>query len=461
MAQSEHAIGARYEKAALLYLAVRKALESGTESLPAAPEFLRLGDWTEEVPPDVFSRVWRDPFAYWWSRLAFSLTGARLSPEQPDELSRDYLRARGEPDPGAALNEHLHLFKRVVLGLALEAGRDIDFETPLELDAAVPIPGTPLVLPGPLGTYVAGVRGGRILAIDGLALETRSCPTVSIQGSEWLLQPFAWRMPGLSMEIPEAALDLAWQAQQAGLAREALELIFSLRPQLAPLFSAVTWLMPFKPLEAGDFTNVTHSELPGCFIVSVDRQPYDLADTIIHEVHHNLLYAFEEEGQFLDPDYGDSEAHYSPWRPDPRDLHGILHAVYVHAAVTRFWLEVHGRGGAPDLREHAADHLVRYPLQMRLGMEVLDRRARFTLEGAALMRWLREQIAELSELIARTGVAPDAPALISDFDGGFRAELDAGGRRLSARESVLEHVRRYDRDGGGREAMTALGLAPG
>ena len=46
--------------------------------------------------------------------------------------------------------------------------------------------------------------------------------------------------------------------------------------------------------------------------------------------------------------------YYAPWRDDPRPITGLLHGVYAHLGVSRFWRwQRHQEDGAAAIRAHA------------------------------------------------------------------------------------------------------------
>ena len=58
----------------------------------------------------------------------------------------------------------------------------------------------------------------------------------------------------------------------------------------------------------------------GAFIVGFVANPWELADTLIHEMSHGRLFALEDAGSLFDEAACDplgDERYYSPWRDDP------------------------------------------------------------------------------------------------------------------------------------------------
>ncbi len=85
-------------------------------------------------------------------------------------------------------------------------------------------------------------------------------------------------------------------------------------------------LIAFNSPTEGSFPNVSFSDLPGAFILSAVREPYWLADALIHELLHNRLFFIIERGEILERGEGaEPSEFYSPWRDDSND--GNLYAL--------------------------------------------------------------------------------------------------------------------------------------
>ena len=90
------------------------------------------------------------------------------------------------------------------------------------------------------------------------------------------------------------------------------------------------------------------NSVPGALYVSVwqgDRliDPYDLADSLVHEHRHQKLYLLERIAPTVETT---DLAVVSPWREDLRPPSGLLHAVFVFVELRRFWAHVRDHGPA-------------------------------------------------------------------------------------------------------------------
>jgi uncharacterized protein len=90
------------------------------------------------------------------------------------------------------------------------------------------------------------------------------------------------------------------------------------------------------------------NSVPGALYVSVYQNgrlidPYDLADSLIHEYRHQKLYLLERTQPMV---CTTSMRVKSPWRDELRPPSGLLHAIFVFVELRRFWLYVRDHGPA-------------------------------------------------------------------------------------------------------------------
>ncbi len=139
----------------------------------------------------------------------------------------------------------------------------------------------------------------------------------------------------------------------AALARpiveEAFTIIETWRPALAAEIRLACRAIQFvrDPLAHPEkIVSFSDNSVPGALYVSVwqgDRliDPYDLADSIVHEHRHQKLYLLERLSPTVEPT---DRAVTSPWREDLRPPSGLLHAVFVFVELKRFWLHILDNG---------------------------------------------------------------------------------------------------------------------
>ena len=131
--------------------------------------------------------------------------------------------------------------------------------------------------------------------------------------------------------------------------------------------------------------------VPGALYVSVRlndgfADPYDVADSIIHEHRHQKLYLLEKFSPLIE-----SEVPYvpSPWREEPRPVSGLFHAVFVFVELQSFWVSLINKPGNLGLRARATAK--NYEEMLYKGIETL-RSTKVTLLGDRLLSELEKII---------------------------------------------------------------------
>jgi uncharacterized protein len=94
--------------------------------------------------------------------------------------------------------------------------------------------------------------------------------------------------------------------------------------------------------------------VPGALYLSIRKgegyiDPYDLADSIIHEHRHQKLYLLE---QFVPIIYSDLPLLPSPWRQELRPASGVYHGAFVFHQLKKYW-ELVSKSGRKDMQEKA------------------------------------------------------------------------------------------------------------
>lgn len=456
---------ARYEKTASALIAISQALERNHPLGGGEAEFLELYRQMVAADPEAFTTVWRDPTSYYWVRLAYEFVGNCLSPAPLSTLAETAAREMGASDPGSALELHLSDFKRFVLALGLVSGSDQKFSTPLKVTLPFAIPSSRLVVDGAGYLLIHALRDGclevtygenrRMLPLTPAStasadsLNVRHSPVAEADGYSVLLQPEALFLPGLKESEALRMLASSFQAQYAGVTAQALELIHRHCPQTFEHFRGIVRLIALKPSGAGEYSNVSHSDLPGSFIVSVANDPYMMADFFVHEFHHNRFFFVEELGAFFADDRDNlmtRNEFYSPFRDDLRPLHGIFHGLYVYLAVWRFWFAVHRSGETSGLRRAAAiEQILAISIQLAMAVDQLRRNARFTPHGALLFEAMAEESSRIQQMTRGLDFPADVPSIRCDDDGVFSIRRDAGSDQpLSVRRALLRHAEKFD-----------------
>lgn len=391
-----------------------------------------------------------EPYAYFWGRLAYELLHAILQPgSQITGLARQYCKDRNLA-PREALAGHLRDFTRLSIAASFLDRGELELDEAFETSGPFALPGTSLCTYGTGRVLIHGVHAGK-LQLNGSSVEL--CPVVEYDGCQCRLQPAVFNVPvsGIPRDIwragkalqtkhakdVEQALALLRQTDNEGFAqvREGVRVI-ALRPQGEP----------------GTLSNISHCDLPGAISIYNSPHPYELANVLRHEFLHNRLFALEEKGWFLDAASGETDAGnltYSPWRSEPRPQHGLLHAVYVFTGIGLYWLAVVRDPDTPQpVRELARTRILRGLYQVRLGLALLRRHARFTTRGRELISSLEEEHEALWKSAKDIDTRGDLPHMT--FRGGTAFDIEIH------EETVLQRVKNHVQSHGTVEQIEQL-----
>ncbi|GGR21465.1 HEXXH motif domain-containing protein [Streptomyces netropsis] len=168
------------------------------------------------------------------------------------------------------------------------------------------------------------------------------------------------------------------------------------RPVLTDLRCLVPWgpALAAAGAERLPVRSASTADAYGSMVLSRPPDGLALAETLVHELQHGKLGAIMHLFPLLDDDR--AETYYSPWRPDPRHLTGLLHGAYAFTGVAGFW---HDRLGGPH-HDTAAFQFALRRLHCRHAVATLLRHARLTDVGrrlvhglaATLDAWLRRPL---------------------------------------------------------------------
>lgn len=451
----------RYEKSAAALIAVQRALRQAAH-LPGAPEFLRLYDFVAGADPEPFTQLWRDPAAYHWVRRTVQLLADHFD-SRPRAAAQTLDDRAALDHTGAALSGHLRSFAKFALGLGFLTGRDLVLAEPLDVELPAAFPGTELVLTGGGRVRIRSVLDGGLeiddprgasRIVEGAggfpgAPRLQRCPIASVGNARVAMNAPALRISGLEFSDELTDFGLEFQQRHLPLVSAALDAIQRFHPGAFSHLAEIVRVIVVKPAREGSFGTLSSSELPGAFVCSVPTDPLALAADFIHELHHNRLFFIEEGGPLFASDGDDAiegEHHYSPWRDAPRPLHGLLHAAYVYLPVFQYWSAIWRAGAlAGAQRDYACDQLARIPVQVRIGVNQLQRHAHFTPLGSTLFAELAREAARIEGVATTLGVSVRSPAVTCRSNGALRPVVDErSGRPLTVGQTVLDHLERRD-----------------
>lgn len=149
-------------------------------------------------------------------------------------------------------------------------------------------------------------------------------------------------------------------------------------------------IFPVLSPNQNDNISVSSALFPGWIVASLDTPLY-MAECLVHEASHNLLYALSRDHEFTNIDC--DIYFYSPWRPDPRPPEGLLHACFVFCNVIDMYYHI-------SMREEEVAIQSRYRLGAELKrteicLETLYDSDLLTLEGLGLVEALAQRTMHL------------------------------------------------------------------
>lgn len=258
------------------------------------------------------------------------------------------------------------------------------------------------------GAAMAQSRGHALLAVDGQAItvnadylarllleaERRDCAGFAVAEDDlWLRAPF-----GTAIYFEGDELAAAGRA----LVQEAMEIVKAWRPALASEMEAACSAIQFIRDPSADprkIVSFSDNSVPGALYVSISQgdrliDPYDLADSLIHEHRHQKLYLLERYAPTVERTTAQV---VSPWREDLRPPSGLLHAVFVFVELRRFWLHVREHGPV-ELHSRAINQIADTDLHLRQAFE--------TLKECPLTD-IGQRLVDVLSSASREGIQPD------------------------------------------------------
>jgi HEXXH motif-containing protein len=135
----------------------------------------------------------------------------------------------------------------------------------------------------------------------------------------------------------------------------------------------------------------------GAVALSLAADSLSVAEVLVHEAQHAVLGALIDVKPLVRDD-ADFLA-YAPWRDDPRPAGALLHGIFAHYGMGRFWRQRY-RVGPPDQRTRAAVEFGRMRTMAARGSNTLGESGLLTEPGheflagiqAELDVWLEERL---------------------------------------------------------------------
>jgi len=178
----------------------------------------------------------------------------------------------------------------------------------------------------------------------------------------------------------------------------ALRLLELYAPQANSDFRAITReIIPVcgRSHKGMTFDGCSSLERWGAILVNICRKrtPLVLAETLVHESAHSLLFAVQLDDYLaLNPS---TDRYHSPLRIDPRPIDGIFHATFVLSYMIAFLNEVVNGSTVPDsLKQEAVTVLAERTKAFNDGYDVLQAHARFTSTGRKIIDMAQARVSQ-------------------------------------------------------------------
>lgn len=131
----------------------------------------------------------------------------------------------------------------------------------------------------------------------------------------------------------------------------------------------ILWYVPIASPDAATHCSFTSPRLHGVTFLSQSDDPLRLAEALVHEFGHTELHALMAVEPLVGS-VGPEELFYSPWRPDPRPIVGLLHGLYAFSEVLSLLAALAIRvPGVEDVRPR----LVVVALRLRIALAQVPR----------------------------------------------------------------------------------------
>ncbi|MER6069939.1 HEXXH motif-containing putative peptide modification protein [Streptomyces sp. NPDC001852] len=328
--------------------------------------------------------------------------------------------ALGTPD-GPAFHRHLAQFRGVAAAAAVRAGHRIDLTLPHTTGFLV-LPGLGVLHP-PAGRAHLDGRTGSIRIPGGPG--RGSAPPLYARAGRWAGPRRACRrgwsalgiLPGGAVVLDDlhpqrvpaggigpAALPAAERPRSAHRLwarrwREAQAVLRATDPgRVAEIGAVLRAVVPLSsPPRGGPAMSATLQDAPGAMLSQLPADGTDLAEALVHEVHHTKLTTLHELVPLFRP--GGPAVHRVGWRSDPRPVAGVLHGAYAHLALSDLWCRARTAAGTGRAwRRRAAEQYDQHRTHVGHALSILLESDELTAAGGEFVR-------EMARSHARLGVA--------------------------------------------------------
>ncbi len=390
-----------------------RGLSARLKTRPAALRGLGLGPSLDLVLGQTAIPGWllSHPAAHAWllfAREAISTPAAAATPADAMILSQFHGMAaalaahRGMPfEAGTTLDQrgHLHFYG---LRAYLDFGREqalrpatvsLDRETLRVwaggLRAEIP---REMLIEG-LRSPTPGRDEPRLARFRGTLLRWQPAVTMSMEVTDCdPLVVLATRAPKGPKEHAVASLPPAEMERYVSVLRATVGEISAIDPSLAAeIADSIPVVVPLRRPDPKVHVSSTYDHLPGAVFLCHDEDPILQGETLVHEAAHNKLNALLA----LEPVFesaGADALYFSPWRPDPRPLRGLLLGAHAFLNVARFLALASKTRGGRQRRAHLQTEAAMRCLQVEISLDVLEAHGEMKALGRELLAGMRRSV---------------------------------------------------------------------
>jgi HEXXH motif-containing protein len=314
----------------------------------------------------------------------------------------------GEPDglslPEATWVELLAFYAKCALAAAHIEGTGFTASVALDSQPRIALPGCKILVPthARIGTTVVQVTvepSGSCL-VNGKTARSERLPRAGL--FELAIVEQDLRPP---IEASEYSLNGAEVREKEWLQSLAeADRILSSDPasrELVQHFGTV--IVPIPGGETDTHCSVSFSGRPGVLYMSLGPGRV-LAEAIVHESDHQLLYTLKRLFEFWDDSSAEELAVYrSPWRSDPRPLDGLLRGASAFVRVGAFWTEIISVASLEQEADRIGLRAVLSLQQSCDAIETVRRHGDFTSEGCEFIDHLEHRARKSLERLVHQG----------------------------------------------------------
>jgi HEXXH motif-containing protein len=159
----------------------------------------------------------------------------------------------------------------------------------------------------------------------------------------------------------------------------------------AEIADSIRVVVPLSRPDPKVHVSSTYDHLPGAIFLCHDEDPILQGETLVHEAAHNKLNALLAREAVFESG-GEEAVYFSPWRPDPRPLRGLLLGAHAFLNVARFLALAAGTRESRKLRAPVQTEAAMRCLQVELALDALGAHGRMTPLGRDLLAGMRRSV---------------------------------------------------------------------